>query len=159
MNLYDISTEYSVQAEEIMSMDIDDETLQDTLESMQGDFNDKAVAIATVIKNMKLDISAIDVELDRIKQRRTVLNNRAVRLGSYLSDCMARCEIPQVKSLLFNINLRVNPPSVSITNQSLIPKEFIMKSEVETIDKTKIKAAGGCPGAEVITNKTRLDIK
>lgn len=147
----------------LSSMDLDDEAVQNSLEAIQGDFNDKSVAIIKLTENMTADTTAIDAEIDRLKARKQVIENRKKSLREYLLRNMEACGITKIESPLFTATLRKGVESVEIIEQSQIPNEFIKVEVVESPDKRAIKAAlsagNEVPGAMLKRGATTLQIK
>ena len=53
--LYKIAADYAEAAARLAETDLDDQTIADTLEGLAGDLRDKAIAVASVIRNMEAD--------------------------------------------------------------------------------------------------------
>ena len=159
MKLYELTGALA----DLSSMDLDDEAVQNSLEAIQGDFNDKSVAIIKLTENMAADTSAIDAEIDRLKARKQVIENRKKSLREYLLRNMEACGITKIESPLFTATLRKGIESVEIIEQSQIPNEFIKVEVVESPDKKAIKAALSAgtevPGAMLKRGATTLQIK
>ena len=68
---------------ELEKLDIDAETLNDTLDGIVCEFNDKAVAILSFAENMNSDIDALSNEIKRLQARKKVFENRKARLREY----------------------------------------------------------------------------
>ena len=159
MKLYELTGALA----DLSSMDLDDEAVQNSLEAIQGDFNDKAVAIIKLTENMTADTTAIDAEIDRLKARKQAIENRKKGLREYLLHNMEACNISKIESPLFTAALRKGVESVEIVEQSQIPNEFIKVEVVESPDKRAIKAALSAgtevPGAMLKRGATTLQIK
>lgn len=159
MKLYELTGALA----DLSSMDLDDEAVQNSLEAIQGDFNDKAVAIIKLTENMTADTTAIDAEIDRLKARKQVIENRKKGLREYLLHNMQACKIDRIDCPLFTVTLRKGVESVEIVEQSQIPNEFIKVEVVESPDKKAIKAALSAgtevPGVTLKRGATTLQIK
>ncbi len=75
-SLYEITGNFK----ELENMDLDAETLADTIESLDGEFDAKADAICHVLANIEGDMVAICSEIDRLKDRVTKMGNRQLSL-------------------------------------------------------------------------------
>lgn len=137
MKLYEITP----QLVELSNMDASDEAVRDTLEAVQMEFNDKAVAIVKVAESLDADTSAIDAEIERLKARKQVIVNRKQQLRDYLLYNMEAAGIKKIDSPLFTVTLRQGVESVEIIDQSQIPNEYVTVEVVEKPDKAAIKAA------------------
>ncbi len=159
MKLYELTGALA----DLSSMDLNDEAVQNSLEAIQGDFNDKAIAIIKLTENMTADTTAIDAEIDRLKARKQVIENRKKSLREYLLHNMEACNITKIECPLFTASLRKGVESVEIEDQSKLPDEFVTIEVVTKPDKNlikaKLKAGEDVPGATLKRGATTLTIK
>jgi len=160
MNLYHISKEYLTQMDELLDLEIDEQTLTDTLDSISGDFDDKVIAIASFIKNCEGDLSGILKAIDHLVSRKIAIQNRIKGLTEYVKYNMDSCKRTEVKHSLFDIKVVKNPPTVRIDNAKEIPHAYLNYNPAPppSINKALIKKHGGCSGATLVSS-TRLKIK
>lgn len=160
MKMYDLAQAYL----SIMNMadDLDPETLKDTLESIEEQFEDKAENIVRLMQLNKADMDAIDVEIERLKKRKTSLESKNKQLGEYLFHHMQETGINAIKSPLMTIKIVKNPPRVNVTDEDGIPPEyFVQKSKFELNKKELLKDLKDglvISGASLVQD-SRLDIK
>ncbi len=159
MKLYELTGALA----DLSSMDLNDEAVQNSLEAIHGDFNDKAIAIIKLTENMTADTTAIDAEIDRLKARKQVIENRKKSLREYLLHNMEACNITKIECPLFTASLRKGVESVEIEDQSKLPDEFVTVEVVTKPDKNlikaKLKAGEDVPGATLKRGATTLTIK
>lgn len=159
MKLYELTGALA----DLSSMDMDDEAVKNSLECIQGDFNDKAVAIIKLSENLEADTTAIDAEIERLKARKQVIVNRKNSLREYLLHNMQAANIQKIECPLFTASLRKGVESVDIIDQSQIPDEFVNVEVVTSPDKKAIKAALNAglevPGAALKRGATTITIK
>ncbi len=159
MKLYELTGALA----DLSSMDMDDEAVKTTLECVQGDFNDKAVAIIKLSENLNADTSAIDAEIERLKARKQVILNRQKSLRDYLLHNMETAGITKIECPIFTASLRKGVESVEIENESLLPDEFVSVEVVTKPDKKAIKQAiqsgREVPGTTVKRGATTIVIK
>jgi uncharacterized protein YeeX (DUF496 family) len=117
------------------------ESIQYTLESIQGEFNDKAVAVTHIINEMGLDVEKIDSEITRLQKRKTVLVNRNNDIRDYLKHNMIFADITNIKCPLFSITLAKGRDIVSIHNESELDDDYVTVKTSITPDKRKILKA------------------
>jgi hypothetical protein len=163
MNLYELSTQYfhalDFLTDPETSADLPEEVWRDTLEGLEGEFNDKAIAVAKFIGNMSAEIDAMKEAERRMRARRETAERQHERLRAYLKDAMEKTGIDKISCPYFVLSLAKCPPSVEIVDISQIPNLFIRTKTIYEPDKDAIKKAGGCPGAVVVTDKKRLSIR
>lgn len=139
MNIYEITgniLSLQTMAEEGI---IDEDTLKDTMESLEGELEDKADAYAKVIKNIEAQATAIGIEEDRLRERRQVLENNIKRMKKTLQESMELTGKTKFKTTLFSFNVQNNAKSVVLDTEDLmsIPEKY-QKATI-TINKTLIK--------------------
>jgi len=148
---------------ELLNSDFDEQTIADTMEALQGEFNDKAVSIIKLVENLNGDTSVIDAEIKRLQERKQVINNKQKRLREYLLHNMEANEITKIECPLFTASLRKGLESVEIIDESLLPDEFVKAEVVTKADKKAIKdalkAGESVPGAALKRGETTIVIK
>lgn len=148
MNLYELSQNYLA----VQDMDLEPETLKDTLDSIEEAFENKAENIAKWIRNLEADKKAFEEEEKRFKEKKQAADNRIKSLKQYLEDNMRLTGKTKFKAGFFSFAIQNNPPSVEVFDEALIPKQFLIEQPVK-IDRAGIKellkAGEEVPGAEL----------
>lgn len=134
MNLYELSLSF----QEVQNMDLDPEVMKDTLDSINDAIESKAENIAKLIRNLESDVSAYKEEEDRLKTKRQATENKVKWLKTYLEDNMKLTGKTKFKSGMFNFSIQKNPASVNITDEKIIPGEFLIPQPPK-VDKTSLK--------------------
>ena len=134
MNLYELSLAF----QDVQNMDLDPEVMKDTLDSIKDAIESKAENIAKLIRNLESDVSAYKEEEDRLKTKRQATENKVKWLKTYLEDNMKLTGKTKFKSGMFNFLIQKNPASVNITDEKIIPEEFLIQQPPK-VDKTSIK--------------------
>lgn len=142
---------------------IDAQTLKDTLESIEGDIEEKGVNIVKLTKGWDADISAIDEEIKRLTTRKKAIKNRAEQLRDYLRYNMQASGISKIECPLFTVSLRKARDIVSIDDESLIPDDYVTVKTTVSPNKAEIlkslKAGVDIPGASITESEQSLVIK
>lgn len=148
---------------ELENLDLDSETMSDTLEAIQGEFNDKAIAILSFTENMNSDIDALSNEIKRLQGRKSILENRKKRLREYLLYNMEKSGINKIECPYFTASLRKGVEVVEVVDVESIPDEYIEMQVTEKVDKTAIKrdlkAGIEIDGVSLKRNPTTITIK
>lgn len=134
MNLYELSLAF----QDVQNMDLDPEVMKDTLDSIEDAIENKAENIAKLIRNLESDVSAFKEEEDRLKTKRQSTENKVKWLKTYLEDNMKLTGKTKFKSGMFNFSIQKNPASVNITDEKIIPGEFLIPQPPK-VDKTSLK--------------------
>jgi len=133
---------------------LDETVINDTLESLEGEFKEKAISVAGFFQNIQAEIDAMKDAEKRITERRKSREKQVAWFKNYLLKNMQRTGITKIECPQFSISIRNNPVSVNIIDEELIP--FAFKKVVLEINKSAIKDAGGCPGAELVRNQSLM---
>lgn len=127
LTLYQIADEYREAAEVLATLDIDEQTLADTLESISGDLTTKAQNVAFVIRNMEASAEAIKTAADGMTGRAKALEQRAKAIRQYLLDAMQVAGVQKIDSPYFRLAVRGNNPAVVIEDERQIPARFMVQ--------------------------------
>lgn len=133
--LYELTGQYLA----IYEMDIDDETKQDTLASMdwEDDFVNKVEGYAKVIKNLEADLPGLDEEIKRLQDRKSALKNKIDTLKTNLQTAMEVTGNERIKTSLFSIAVQNSRASV-IVDEEKLPKKYLVKKVTVSPDKKSL---------------------
>src|SRR4030067_3676200 len=109
--LYTLAEEYIGASQHLQNLDLDEQTLSDTLEGLVGSVEEKATNVAFVIRNLESLADQIKQAENQMESRRKAIENRASSIKKYLLHNMERCEIRKIESPYFKICIKQNPPS------------------------------------------------
>lgn len=162
--LYEISKQYQELATLAEAGDEDlAVALKDTMEGIEGEFQEKGKALAMVTLNMDGDLDAIQAQIDRLSERKRVLVNRKESLKEYLRTNMEASGITKITHPLFTITLGKGKPIVVIDEESKIPDEYMNTKVTSTPSKVDIakaiKEGKEVPGANSEIGKSSISIK
>ncbi|EDN7865045.1 hypothetical protein GJ150_14700 [Listeria monocytogenes] len=159
-----MSTLYSIQGkyQQLLNLaeQLDPELLKDTLESIDDELETKAENVAFVIKELEGQSLVLETETKRLDERKNTINNNVKRLKQSLFDAMITAKKQKIKTNLFTLDIRKNPPSVIVEDESKLLNYLI--EQPKKIDKTKLgddlKKGIEVPGAKIIQTE-RLQIR
>lgn len=139
------------------------EGLEDTLEAIEGTFQDKVESIVKLIRSKKAECAAINIEIDRLQKRANSVSKSADWLLNYIEREMKQANKTEIKSPLFTIKLQMSPPSTVIEDASLLPAKYQRHVPASSApDKVAIKEAiqsgVSVPGAR-LHQELRLAVK
>ena len=95
--LYEIADIYLQDWDKLNDLDHDEQTVADTLESIQGDMQEKCTNVAAFIRNTEYLADQIKQAEQAMASRRKSLENRADRIRQYLMDNMLRTGITKIE--------------------------------------------------------------
>lgn len=137
-NLFDLSTDYQ-QLYDLIAEQEDEQILRDTLASINDAIEDKADGYVAVIKTLEGDNKAIDEEIKRLRQRKTSNQNGVKRLKESLQEVMEQTGKEKFKTALNSYSIANNPPSLDITDENLIPKQYYIEQQPKLDKKELLK--------------------
>lgn len=154
--LYEITGDI-LQLQTMLEEEPENEYVQDTLESLSYDLNDKAEAICRVIKNMEAHLQGFKSEIDRLSKKKKTLENSISRLKEALFNSMQATGTDKIKGELFTIRVQNNAPrlphDLDINN---VPIDYLIEREY-SIDKIALLndiKAGKVEGIELEVNQS-----
>jgi undecaprenyl pyrophosphate synthase len=141
-SLYTMAEEYRQAAERLNDLDLDEQTITDTLEGLEGCIEDKVKNVAFWIMNTEATASAIAEARMSMNEREKALLRRADRGRQYLLDCLNLIGKKKVETPFFVISARNNAESVVLDDASLLPDEYLRVIPASKVpDKKAIKEA------------------
>lgn len=137
--LYEIVGEFKELFEMASEENMDQKLISDTLEGVEFEFEEKADGYAKVVKMLEGDVEAIDKEIKRLTEKKNTIKNNISGIKKNLENAMITTGKTKFKTLLFGYNIQKNPASVSIDDETLIPKDFWVEQEPK-LDKKSLAA-------------------
>ena len=161
--LFQLAAEYRAVSDKLHDLDMDEQTIADTLEGISGDLQEKSVNVAKYFRNMEADADKIEEAAKAMMDRARAIRKRSASLKQYLHTNMERAGITKIESPWFVLSIKTNPASVKIDDESLIPDDYMREIPAKfEADKKLIKSAMDegyiVPGCH-IERATRLEIK
>lgn len=137
--------------------------LRDTMEGIEGEFQEKGKAIAMITLNIDGDLEAIQSQIDRLTERKRIITNRKESLKEYLRTNMDAAGITKITHPLFTITCGKGRPIVVIDDEKAIPDDFVSVKVTSAPDKAAIakalKDGQDVPGAHSEIGKSSISIK
>lgn len=161
--LFALTTEYRDAAMKLAELDMDAQTVADTLESLSGELETKAQGVAMMARSLEADAAAVKQWSKDAAERAKAIEARAENLRDYLARCMEACGIEKISGPGVELSFRKSS-AVVIDGEDLIPAEYMRQKPqpAPEPDKTAIaaaiKAGTAVPGAHVETRRN-LQIK
>ncbi|MBQ5658757.1 MAG: siphovirus Gp157 family protein [Peptococcaceae bacterium] len=149
-SLYELTNDYVKLMGMLYDDEMDEQTILDTLESIETVMEDKCDSIAMVMNELQGDIDKIDKEIKRLQARKKTLENNHDRLKRYIEIAMRAAGKAKFKTNLFNFSIRkAGARSLVLTVEpDQLPEEF--RVVTVSADKTAIKDAMKAQGVEAL---------
>jgi len=98
------------QLDELHTMVLDgeatEEHLADTMEMIEGEFQEKALNVAQFVRSLAPSVEAIDAEIKRLQARKKAIVSKADWFKDYMKRNMEASEISKIECDLFTVSLR-----------------------------------------------------
>lgn len=137
MTLYELTNDLLALQAEQENEDINDEVFRDTLEGLDGAFEDKCDGWAKWIRGMQTDVDALKEEEARLKLRRQRLETAITKAKITLGDYMRLVGKTKFKTALFNYGFRKSS-HVVVLDATKAP-EWALVQQAPKISLTAIK--------------------
>jgi hypothetical protein len=153
--LYEIAALYREDAAKLADLDLDEQTLIDTLEGLSGELEVKAQNVVMFARNLEATAAAIKEAEAQMAARRKAIENRAAGLRLYVKTSMQVAGVSKIECPYFKLAIQNNPPAVDVFEADTVPSEFWIQPETppKVLDKKAIAVAikGGAevPGAKL----------
>lgn len=164
LTLYQIASEYRQAADRLVELDIDEQTVADTLESISGDLITKAQNVAFVIRNLEASAEQIQIAIEQMQTRAQTYAERAERIRAYLLQNMLMSGVQKLECPYFKLAVRENPAKVVIDDERQVLMAYMTdppppppKPDKKLIARA-IKDGGDVPGCRIEYSQ-RLEIK
>lgn len=142
--------------------DLDEETYKDTIESLQGDVDDKIDAYANVIADYKGKEKTVAEEIARLQSRKAGFANAQLRMKTALLEFLGTTGKRKIATTFHTVWKQNGPKTADIVDEMLIPSQYTIKRAPQ-IDRRLIaetlKAGGDVPGAILKDGKEGVRIR
>lgn len=138
MTLYELTGQWLFLQEMAQDTEIDSQLFNDTMEALDAEIEEKAEAYANIISSLNADVEFLKFEMNRLSERKKVLENNIDRMKRSLENSMITCGKEKFKTLHYSFNIQNNPPSLEVIDESLIPSEFYIPQAPKLDRKTAL---------------------
>lgn len=139
MKLYELAQDFNKLFELIDTEEFDLDTLEDTIQSIEGNVEVKIENTARMIKNWEAQAAAMEAEEKRLKESKRALENRISRVKDYVLENLALMGKDKVTTSIGNVCRQKNPPSIDVYDMRVVPDDYIIIPPVEPkVDKKSI---------------------
>ncbi|MFT0140735.1 siphovirus Gp157 family protein [Alcanivoracaceae bacterium MT1] len=143
LSLYHMTDEYLAALDHLRDMDLDEETMSDTLEGLEGELTIKAQNVAAFTLNLDAEAAAIKEAEQRLARRRRALENKVKKLRDYLLVNMERAGISEISAIdnSFRVRVMKGRQSVVIDDMDALPADYTTTKTIVDPDKRLITKA------------------
>lgn len=141
--LYELANQYHSLAMLADTDDLPPEAIRDTLDSLEGDIDTKAVNIAKFVLGLEAEADAIEAAAKKMQQRAERRKRRAESVRAYMLFQLQQIGKTKVNALEFTISVRKNPEALEVNDPDKVPPEFMITPDppLPRPDKAALKEA------------------
>ena len=129
--LYELKENWKRIADMLYEEEVDEECILDTLESIEGEIEEKADGYALIIKELLGDADICKKEKQRLETRQKSFENRAAILKNRLEEIMKETGKTKFKTAKFSFGIQKNGGKQALTIDGEVTEEY-MKLENDT---------------------------
>lgn len=160
MKLYELTGAYAetmMQLEDATTQEQYDAALE-ALTAIESDIVTKAEAYARIIRNKTVESEGYASEIKRLQAAKKAADSAIERLKDNIHFALETAGYAELTTGIGKWRIAKNPPSVEITDETLIPDEYLIPQPAK-VDRHKIlddyKNLGlAIPGAEVVQKES-----
>ena len=163
-SLYELSGARLALQHKLDILNLDTETINDTLDGESAELEAKIQDYGFVIRNLESFSDSIKSEEKRLSERRKAHDVKVTRIKEWLLQNMIACGISRIECPAFTIAVQNNPASVAIDAEGLIPEGYMRLPEPlplapnKSMIATALKSGQDVPGCH-LEQSQRLVIK
>lgn len=163
VSLYELTNNFLETMNQLESMELDQETINDTLESLQMPLEEKAENVVKYIKSLEALADAKKLEAKRLSDSASADLKKAESLKTYLQSNLERANIKKLQAGVFALSFRKGSEVVEVDEMKL-PKEYWLTQVIEKpVGKPElkklIKSGVEIPGVHIMRKPDTLTIK
>lgn len=165
MNLYQITEEDRKLNDLMLGVETEDDNdaVIELMDEISSQIQNKGTGIIKARICTDSNIKAVDEEIKRLQAIKKSMQSKQSKFNEYVLFCMDKLGIKKIETPLGIISTRKSPASLVVEDESIVPNEFIVIKQTESIDKTAIKnlmkKGESVEGCRLVTDKKSLVIK
>ena len=154
---------YLILADQLKALyqDIDDETLQDTLEGI-SELPDLIKGLVRSSLDDEALIGALKERVEDMQARLSRFKDRFERKRELASWAMASAEIAKIQAEDFTLSLRQGPPRLEVSDQDKVPPEYLV-AQPPKVDRAgligALKRGDVIPGTMLVEGQMHVAVR
>lgn len=158
-SLYQITEEHRA----LERLEEDGVDVGDTFESVDGEFSDKVLSAARLVRNIEAHNDSIRKEIDRLSDLLDGNNKKASRINDYVLENMQATGKKKISDGIFSVSIRKGRDVVHVHNIDELPADYLnIKTSMSPMKRDilrDLKDGAEIPGASITKSSDSLVIK
>ena len=159
MHLRELTADFTAY----LNAETDEEMAAALADITAGQIQDKAENYCWFLRDLEGDIEKFKTEAKRITAAVKTMENKHARVKEYMKTALELAGINNLPAGTFKVGIQLNPPALSVVDETLCPDEYIVEIPATTAKDTArikddLKAGKDVPGYE-LTRGTSLRIR
>lgn len=130
ISLYELAESY----QNVLDLDLDDETASKILGQIEDAVEEKVENIGLARRSVDAEVKVLKEEIDRLTERKKSLEKKSNWLKDYAFYAMKQFGLTKVKGTRLTVWIQNNPPSLEVLDESKVP-ECYREPQPDKIDK------------------------
>ena len=136
--LYEVTGRVLALQDLMLDEDLDEQTIADTIEAIEGEYEIKLENYCKVIKNLEADVEALTKESKRLTDKKKSLENNIKRLKEAMFNSMKATETTKVKGEIFTVAIQKNGGKLPVVVD--VPTEELPDDLVRVVESPDLEA-------------------
>lgn len=136
--LYEVTGRVLALQDLMLDEDLDEQTIADTIEAIEGEYEIKLENYCKVIKNLEADVEALAKESKRLTDKKKSLENNIKRLKEAMYGSMKATNTTKVKGELFTVAIQKNGGKLPVVVD--VPTEELPDDLVRVVESPDLEA-------------------
>jgi chromosome segregation ATPase len=166
-SLYQLTNDFMEIVSQLEEMELEPETMQDTLDSLQAPIEEKVENIVKYMRSLESLAEAKKAEAKRLSESAASDLKKAEWFKNYMADNLQKANIKELQAGVFNLKFKKGSEVVEV-DETKIPNQYerpdlwvtqppklLGKPEI----KKMLKADDPIPGVTIVRNPDSLTIK
>lgn len=157
-SLYQLTHEYRTLLHTLSDLDVDAQTVLDTIEStcLQESIAQRTQSRVFVMRSMRAHADMVDAEIKRLTKLKKHYEQRADALEESTLALLQSADIHTIEGDLMMVKIRQNPPCVEVFDPDQVPAEYLRNppppppAPDKTAIKDALKRGIDIPGARLV---------
>jgi hypothetical protein len=141
MKLYEIAQNYRTVMDYLQSDEVPEHVVRDTLEAIEGEIQEKLIAMAACIKEIEADVNARESVVSGMQAKIATGKNKIKSIKDYALMTLDNAGLTRLDNVLFNIRSQANGGKIPLNvNIDELPEKYKIARTVYDVNAELLRA-------------------